>query len=211
MDSTICRFCAIQFYSNFNRRRHEMRVHQKEVQEEVEDYDTDHSASTNSQDSDNNQNRKEDIFDDKDDTDSEKSSDSEENYWSELIIETCREMDLKNEIKSPKDVLFEPMLSRFLEELRDNIDKRMKFADYMNSHDKIYQEIQNTVERYERNDLEEDEAFEKAWNERKYLLKRMLKDNLDVIERTLKECSDSEEEEEKEDEENYETMTTNVI
>ncbi len=206
MDSIVCRFCDIQFYSNFNCRRHELRVHQKEMKE-MEDNDSDHSSSTGSQDSSDTQDRRKDILDEQDDTESEKSSESGEHYWSELITEICREIELKNEIKYPKEVLFEPMLSRFLEELRDNLDSRMKFADYMKNHDKVYQEIQNTAERYERKELEEDEAFEKAWNDRKYLLKRMLRDNLDVIEKTLDESSDhSEEEEEEEDQENYGPM-----
>ncbi len=197
MDSKICRFCNIQLYSSYNRRRHELSVHQNE-KEEMENYVSDHSTSTGSQESSDTQDRRKDLLDENDDTESDKSSEPEENYWSESIIEICREMDLKNEIKNPKEVLSEPLLSRFLEEIRDNIGNRMKFADYMKNHDKIYQEIQSTAEQYEQKELDEDEAFEKAWNKRKYLLKRMLRDNLDVIEKTLDENNDSSDEEDQE-------------
>jgi hypothetical protein len=111
----------------------------------------------------------------------------EQDYWETMIAETCREMELHKEIKNPKELMKEPMLGEFLEELRQNIENKMKFADYMQNEDKVYKEIHSTAERYEEKDLDEDEAFEKAWNKRKYLLIRLLRDNLYIVQDVLNE------------------------
>ena len=202
MDSTICRYCNQQFYSSSNRRRHELYVHQKKGLVKMEDYDYQESNNS-SQESNDTEKSVKDVLDEEG-SDSE-SPENEEDYWATLIIKTCREMDIGKEIEKPKDILNDPILSEFLEELRENLDGRMKFAEYMQIHDKVYQEIQDTAEHYSRKDIEESEAFEKAWNKRKYLLKRLLRDNLDVIKEVMEEGNDSEEEQEEEDDNNNQT------
>ena len=48
---------------------------------------------------------------------------SGEDYWSTLISRTFDEMDLQSEIENGDEILTEPILSQFLEELRDNMKK----------------------------------------------------------------------------------------
>ncbi len=178
MDSRQCRFCEHKFYSSSNRHRHEAQIH----------------------------NSKKGCKSDSEMSDEEESQEvgSGEDYWSTLISRTFDEMDLQSEIENGDEILCEPMLSQFLEELRENLEKRMKFAQYMEEEDETYREIQNTANQYK--DLDSDEAFEKAWNERKYLLKRLLRDHMDVVENEMengdnkvKEYDDDEEDEDKED------------
>ncbi len=192
MDSTFCKYCDHQFYSSSNRRRHKLHVHQRGGLLTMEDID-DQVSNTSSQNSDNTEEPEKDIFDE-DGSDSQR-SEKEEDHWATLIMETCREMDIGKEIVKPKDILNDPIFSEFLEELRENLDSRMKFAEYMQVHDKVYEEIQCTAERYARKDIEDSEAFEKAWNKRKYLLKRLLRENLAVVKEVMEEGSDTEQQE----------------
>ena len=187
MDSTVCKFCQHKFYSSSNRHRHEVYCHKMAANQYGmgETYDSDHSDN----DSDNEEPTETN-------SDSSQGEAEQQDHWEMLIAETCREMDIHKEIKNPKDIMTNPVLSEFLEELRQNLESKMDFAQYMQNEDKTYQELQNTAERFSRKDLDEDEAFEKAWNERKYLLKRLLRDNLDIVQKVLNEkVEDSDEEE----------------
>ena len=51
-----------------------------------------------------------------------------------LIDETCREMNIKKEIKNPKDLLMDPILGEFLEELSSThiIHRNRWIIQYMN-------------------------------------------------------------------------------
>ena len=201
MDHFVCQYCNQRFYSKFNLHRHQLRFHRAlmEFGQEINEMESE----IGSQNSDNAEESEEkDIFDE-DGSDSQRSekeeeSESEDDYdhWQVLINETFKEIGLHKEIKNPKEILREPLLSEFLEELRENLETRMKFADYMQNEDKVYQEIQNTAERHSRKDLEEDEAFEKAWDDRKYLLKRLIRDNLDVIKSAMEESASEDSEDE---------------
>ena len=191
--NNVCQYCHQRFYSSFNLHRHQLRFHRALMEFAQEDQEiNDMESEIGSQDSDN---IKEDETNDVPETE-ESDTDDEYDYWQVLISETFKEMGLRREIKNPKEILLDPVLSEFLEELRENLEGRMKFAEYMQNKDKVYQEIQNTAERHSRKDLDEDEAFEKAWNERKYLLKRLIRDNLNVIKSAMEESGSEESEDE---------------
>ena len=205
--NNVCQYCHQRFYSSFNLHRHQLRFHRALMEFAQEDQEiNDMESEIGSQDSDN---IKEDETNDVPETE-ESDTDDEYDYWQVLISETFKEMGLRREIKNPKEILLDPVLSEFLEELRENLEGRMKFAEYMQNKDKVYQEIQNTAERHSRKDLDEDEAFEKAWNERKYLLKRLIRDNLNVIKSAMEESASEESEDEqnvgKEDEDAHELI-----
>ena len=188
MDSTICRFCHRKFYSSSNRHRHETYFH-KMVSKQHEIKDESFDSQPSGVISDNEENE---VPTDSEKQNEEKEQEEDQDHWEMLIDETCREMNIQKEIQNSKDILVDPILGEFLEELRQNLESRMKFAQYMEDHDKIYQEIQTTAERFRQKDLDEDEAFEKAWNKRKYLLKRLLRDNLNIIENVMNETDDEE-------------------
>ena len=175
MDSSLCRFCNRRFSSNSNRHRHESQFHSKEIDKNNCNMD---------------ENNEEQEAEDTD-------SDSQ-NHWPTLIQEICEKMDLQTEISEATEVLVEPLLTEFLEELRENLEKRIKFVDYMKEEDKTYQEIQSTADQY--NGLDEDEAFEKAWNDRKYLLKRLIREHIEVIENVLENNNEEGDEDEDENE-----------
>ena len=215
--NNVCQYCHQRFYSSFNLHRHQLRFHRALMEFAQEDQEiNDMESETGSQDSNNiNEDETNDAPESEDETNDEPKSeefdtDDEYDYWQILINETFKEMGLHKEIKNPKEILLDPILTEFLEELRENLEGRMKFAEYMQNQDKVYQEIQNTAERHSRKDLDEDEAFEKAWNERKYLLKRLIRDNLNVIKSAMEESASEESEDEqnagKEDEDTHELI-----
>ena len=194
MDSTICRFCRRKFYSSSNRHRHEAYFHKMPSKhDEMNDESFDSKQPDTKSDMEENETPTDSVDEEQTDDQSEqKEQEEEQDYWEMLIEETCREMNIKKEIRNPKDLLVEPILGEFLEELCQQLESRMKFAQYMEDHDKVYQEIQTTAERFREKDLDEDEAFEKAWNKRKYLLKWLLRDNLNIIKDVLNESDDGE-------------------
>ena len=118
--------------------------------------------------------------------DSEQNSDNGTNevqwkHWEQLIKLTINEME--NEMpKEAKDLLHEPCLSIFMEKMLENLEKYMTFTQNMKDDDPIYAKIQKTADTYEDQNMEEGEAFEKAWNDRKILIKRFLRDHIDDIE-----------------------------
>ena len=168
-----CHYCNKTFYSTSNRARHEKAMH---------------GGSTIG------------AGDPSDGEEEEEEEEEEEpfewKHWRKLIKQTIKQMDTK----TPSDtnyLLQEPHLSNFLDKMRERMEKCMEFCRYMKNVDPIYKKIQNTSNKYKKNHgLEEGEAFEKAWNDRSFLLKRFLRDHSEEIDDLLPEDSDYEEEDE---------------
>jgi len=74
------------------------------------------------------------------------------------------------------------------------LDDRIKFVEYMNEDDEVYGKIQETGLEYKERNLDEDEANEKAWDDRKFLLKKLLRKYYNVIEEEIDGQSDDEKE-----------------
>ena len=165
------------FYSSSNRLRHDEQVH-------------------------NNYNQDDGGDSDMGEEDEQKTVSLDDN-WSILINETFEGMYLESEIENANEILSDPLLSQFLEELRENLEKIMKFADNMKEEDETHQAIQKTTNQYENHD-DDDEAFDKAWNERKYLLKRLLHDHIEVIENAIEMTEQDKDEEDGEGEDDEE-------
>ena len=81
----------------------------------------------------------------------------------------------------PEQVLREPHLSEFIAALRLVVESKMKFANYMKKADNVYRSIVRCAERHVENECTADEANETAWNDRRFAIRKILKDNIDLF------------------------------
>ncbi len=181
-DSKRCRFCQKLLSSCSNRVRHEKMMHP----EKANSWSKENRGGTHQM----------------DESDEEADDDKLEwKYWQKLIKQAIGKMGTDIP-ENGKELLREPHLSSFLEKIRHNLEKRMTFAQYMDFYDPIYAQIQKTADGYEENhEMDDGEAFEKAWENRKYLLKRFFRNHIDEIEEELTDVSKEETDQEVEDEE----------
>ena len=192
-DSRICRFCGRKFYSSTNRHRHEVGFHNmKDDEEEV--YPMSESAQSSPERRTNSPEawpkpqsessvRSDDNQEVEDVEEREDEEDGEEDVWDELIQETCENVPAPEGVTSV-DGLFhhEGFIHHFLVTLFELLDRRMRFANQMEEDEEIYLKLQDTANHYQERGYKEDEAFEVAWNKRRYLLKKMLKDRANIFE-----------------------------
>ena len=127
----------------------------------------------------------EDDDDEVDDDDDDSEADNDENqkswsHWKILITEAVEEMG--KQPSEAAEILKDPYFDDFIEKVRESLSKQIRFADYVKRKDKVFNAIQKSANLFIREmKLSKGEAFEKAWNERKYLLKRFLRNHLEEI------------------------------
>ena len=217
MDAKACHHCNRRFSSSSNRLRHEKYFHRKDVSESTNDpelrntmspsseVETENSMTTedDNDDDDDDDDNSQEVDDDDDEESIAGSDDSDESCadpWRELISETCEQADI--DVESAEQVLQEPYLSEFLEMMGKILQKKINMVKNLQEKDATYEKVQSTIDRCTDKDYDDDEAFEKAWDKRKFLLKKVLKNNLDLIEEKL--INNSEEEDESYDDEQLE-------
>jgi len=205
-DSKTCRICNRRFSSSSNRHRHEVSFHginqlpynetmeSNEISHSDEESDTDqsdqHSVEENNE---NESDGNHDILSDNESNSSDsENEEDEQKYWSDVIRETCE--DLKMQIPNGKLVFHPHNFDLFLEALFANINEKLKFSEYMLYSDDVFAKIKQMADKYgfENDDMDEDEALEKAWDDRKFLLRKHISKYVDVIEKEFEE-SDNEE------------------
>ena len=126
-------------------------------------------------------------------------------YWEELVSEAIQQ--ISDGPEDAKEILKESYFDEFLESLYELVDKQLKFVDYMTKNDPVFKQIQGTARRYMAEmAIGQGEAFEKAWNDRKYLLKRYLRHHIGDIQNEIfdgkkdeEESNDDDESEDKDD------------
>lgn len=136
--------------------------------------------------------------DENDSMDGEQSDEEEKDagYWRDIIANTCKDI----EFEKPEDLLREPLLSHVVDEMRKLVEKRLSFTAYMENNDDVYERISREENRLAA--FDEDDAQETAWHNKRFLIKRVLADNLDMFEKEEEEEDDEnidEDEEEDED------------
>ena len=219
MDPTICHICSIQLSSSSNRRRHEKLVHKM-----VASVDSDSATNESSQDiavdkswpqyesntgytgstvmQEETETVSSTMEDELTDTGSSTTEDEDldsetEQNWVVLLKETFDRINITN----ADELLKEPLFSEFLEVLRDTLQERLEFASYFENDDDVYKSILNTSYNYLDKDLGQDEAIEKAWDERKFLVRAFFRDNPMLVQRALTEEAKEELEENESEEE----------
>ena len=153
-------------------------------EEDKEEHDADEEHSDNEADDGN----------DEDESESESDDDEKESPWREIMEEACDNVKLE----SAEGVLFEPYLSEFVEAMKNAAEERFSFVRQMEQ-DSGYEMLSDTIEKYEHSDgYEKEEAIDAAWHARRFLVKQIIIDNIDVLEDWLnrrdKEDTDDEDE-----------------
>ena len=187
--------CGRYFSSSSNRVRHERAFHKLVDDEPVTiapEYAPQSRYDLNFPD--NLTNTVEDVDDEEDEedgTDGEESledgSDSEEkpNYWRNIVMDAI-EAEGADGIRVAKQVLQEPFLSGFVNAMKGVVEEKIQFVKYMEEEDETYQKINDTIDRFEREAYDRDEAVSTAWHDRRFLVSRVIEENLDLIENELK-------------------------
>ena len=205
MSSRHCQFCDRVFSSCFNRKRHEQRFHGEE-EEQSSDTEMDEPSKvkktifdSDSENDEENDNEEEDSEEDEDDEESEKENDlgeKEEQLWERLIRETCQEAE-DIPATSLDEVLQVPSFPIFMSLLREKVEDYIEVARQLENDSEIYEKISSTVSKLQDEGYDEDEAKLAAWDQRKFLLKSLMADNLEIIKEEMFE--DKEETESNED------------
>ena len=168
-----CTFCTREFSSSSNRLRHEQLFHGKK--EDAED-DAESKMDTESENSDD---------------------DASQHHVDEWRIVVSNALASYN--GEVKDILNEPFLSQFVEHMKNFVEDRVQFVKKM-SEDDSYAKIDNMIDRYEEEeDYDRDEAVNTAWHNRRFMLKRIIQENMEDSEES-DEDGEVEGEEEAEDE-----------
>jgi len=214
LESRKCRFCPKEFYSAFNRIRHEAGIHNRNSDQAAEEMsqnadDTGYAAHARDIYNDNNSEGGGDVSDEEekegeesnDDEEmeeddksesgtEEESSDDEDDdkakefeIWDRVIKEALDGIE-DPEIDTVKDVFEDPFLSKLTKGIRKVID------DYNNvvrviEESNVYVKIDDTKMQFEDKGYEEDEAKAAAWDQRKFLARKLLKDHKAMIEEEL--------------------------
>ncbi len=172
-------------------------VKTEDAEEEEEDDDEDVEVE---EDEDNEDEKEEDDsvgsdstngIEDREDIDTADVKDVDWNYWSDMI-----EHAIKNMSKIPrnaKQLLQKPFLEEFLDELRESIEWKINLRNYMLYDDPIYLEVEKNAKKLRKQEPLIDAAFEKAWEQRHYLIKRFIRENLDKIQKEIFKCEGNDE------------------
>ena len=135
---------------------------------------------------------------DSDETKSSDESDAEEpDHWRDVIAESIRRFG--SNYDDHKMLLHDPLLSEFIEEMRQVVQRRLEFADAIRDGDSLYSKIERRIEKYEGDDYSSEEAAETAWNDMRIVMRNLIRDNLDLFNEHNDNVDEEEEEEEEED------------
>jgi hypothetical protein len=123
--------------------------------------------------------------DDNDDDDDEKSAELLEHaevdwdYWSEVFEDAISNLSTKPQ--NAEQLIQKTFIDDFLDNLRETLEHKIHLANYLQHTDPIYLEIKRNAEKLQKMEPHIESAFEKAWEQRHYLLKRFIRQNLDTI------------------------------
>ena len=115
----------------------------------------------------------------------EDETDNSMNFWSRIIREVWNQESYG--VETLAEVLKEPYLSEFINDVQKLFEGRLEFAQHMENDDEVYDKIKKTIDRYESKGYDTQEATELAWQERRFLLRN-------IIEECVKNLVDEEEE-----------------
>jgi len=101
-------------------------------------------------------------------------------YWSTIVSETLNQMEKLPD--NNKNLLQEPFVGEFLWKLWENIMQKIQFVEYMENEDEVYEKIKNTAKIFiSKQQIDKAEAYDKAWEDRKFLVLRFLNNHIDKI------------------------------
>ncbi len=164
-----CDECGVTFSRRFNLNRHCQVVHKQPRQKEEPIMEDD-----------------EDDIDQEEDVDTDATEDDEqeeEDVWRTAIALVQENLSFSTNVAQ------ECILPEFIAELREIVEDRMDFARKMEAN-KLYESIMRRKDKYIEEEEEngydvdktdEDVATETAWNDRKYAIKKVIEENIDLF------------------------------
>ena len=161
-----CSQCDKGFTTLSNKYRHERSVH-----------DDNESESNDS-------NNRSDDEKETSDEESDATIDDGINVWSAIIRHAAKAMNLTNAEEATR----EPYLSEMVNHMRKYAENGRQFV-YALDEDPIYKTIHEVFKAYEESDNtdadELEEAIDMAWQNKRFRLKNVIHDNIDVIEEVI--------------------------
>ena len=103
----------------------------------------------------------------------------EPNFWRDVIISAY--VKLGTTYAHPEDAAREPFLGELVDAVREVVDHHVAAAGFFEHKDKTYDAIQGSIEDYEEKGLSPEEANEAGWSERRFLIRDIIKRNLDIF------------------------------
>lgn len=180
MDSKSCSICDRKFSNSWNRKRHERIAHSAKdsvISEDSiyddDDLDSDHE---NTEDSSSEESTNEET-----DSSTEDESENDE-AWGELIDIVLDDIDVTPyDVQNAEEFMQNPDLVKLLiKGVMKNTQNLLQLSDKLENTD-LYRKINLTQARLMLKGYDKEEATEAAWKSRKFLLMRILKENIDVI------------------------------
>ena len=167
------------FSRSDNRVRHEQQFHGgEETMSEVSEV-TQNTEENNQTDQEMDENEENEEEETEEEDDNEENEDyDEEMCWKEILEESAEDGYMT---EHPERYLTDPYLGAIVERIKNVVQQKLKIAHYLEDDDGTYREIKETIERYENQGCLDDEAVEKAWSERRFLIKKKIKEHLDVF------------------------------
>jgi len=125
-----------------------------------------------------------DDSDDKTKEEDEDEDDPDRTTWRNMIRKGAKRMDLKK-MDSSQKILEGPQFDQLLNKVKEIIEGQKKRWEAI-TNSVVYTQIQATARGFKHDDdFEEEESICAAWDKRKFLLRSLVKDNLDVIQKIL--------------------------
>ena len=122
------------------------------------------------------------------DSDNDSEPDEQPDYWRDIVVEAAEKM----EYDEPADLLKEPHLSGMVNEIRQLVEGRLEFANYIQKEDGIFDKIQKAKNRYEEDEDDEEVVQETAWHDKRFSLKHIIEEHIDALEESDDDESDAE-------------------
>jgi hypothetical protein len=118
---------------------------------------------------------------------SEDESDGEEtsrDLWPQIISDACDTVQFSLPLKHADQLLRDPFLDEFVDQMKSVVEKRVDFVKAMDS-DEGYGKIDSTIQQFESDDYDRTEAVDAAWHARRFLVKKIIKEHIDIVEKAF--------------------------
>ena len=132
------------------------------------------------------------MSDASEDADSD-ANDDEDKLWLMLFRRTAKKMIQKH--KRTNDVLCEPHLSNFVEQMKNIVEKQLKFLRELTEESDLYKTIENEIEENELKGLDHDAAVDTAWNTLRFAIRKKLARCLNAVNNKSDSTENSDEDE----------------
>ncbi len=192
-----CRYCVQEFSTSSNRKRHERKYHEDELEDEKDEDDS--GISDNEGDNDDGG-----MKTDEEDPSEDEANMAEDEVWETILHNVYADMTF------PEDMTYQAILkdkgymNEIIKEIRQKISGWEIIVPFLHNDSEVYGKLMKTRERLmETEDYTDEEATKKAFKDRKGLFKQVVKDNAHVLAEALKEDGLDEDGDEEDDKEPY--------